>query len=386
MHALLLLLNSVSFVAPPESTLVLKGGSYLDVRAGVVRPNGAIVVRGGRIVELHSPESGWHPPADAHVLTLDTRTVLPGLIDAHVHLTLSGDPAKNAAATLAAGFTTVVDLGSSLGAAVRLRDRIASGEVMGPTVIAAGSWIGAKGGVCEFGGATVKTASEAGTRARDDLKAGADVLKICVTGWTADAISYPDSVELTSDAMRAVLKVARPARRPVYAHAIGQAGARLAAGSGVRALAHTPIMDAAGARILKRSGTYVISTVSTVGAGAARERVSGSLRLLHDTGVPIVLGTDAGVLRHGDNAKELVALTGIGLSPLEALRAATIDAATLLGQPRLGEIARGATADLVIVDGDPLQNIAVVQRPVFVIKHGAIVRRPGVSQSRSARE
>ena len=376
----MLLLNSVAFVTSAESTLVLKGGSYLDVRAGVVRPNGAIVVRGGRILELHRPESAWRAPADAQVVTLERRTILPGLIDAHVHLTLSGEPAKNAAETLAAGFTTVVDLGSTQGAAIRLRRRIAAGQVMGPTVIAAGSWIGAKGGVCEFGGATVSTASEAGTRARDDLQAGADVLKICVTGWAAAAVTHPDSIELKSGAVSAVLKVARVGGRPVYAHAIGQAGALLAARRGVRALAHTPVLETFGAAILKRTGTYVISTVSTVPAGAARDRVSESLRLLHETGVPIVLGTDAGVLRHGDNARELVALTEIGLSPMEALRAATVNAAALLERPSLGEIVAGANADLVIVEGDPLQDIAVVRRPVLVIRGGTIVRQPGGSQ------
>jgi imidazolonepropionase-like amidohydrolase len=380
MHALLLLLNSLSFVAPPDSTLVLKGGSYLDVRAGVVRPNGAIVVRDGRIVELHLPKSGWRTPADAQVVMLGTRTILPGLIDAHVHLTLSGEPAKNAAATLAAGFTTVVDLGSARGAAVRLRDRIAAGEVTGPTVIAAGSWIGAKGGVCEFGGATVSTAGEARARARDDVNAGADILKICVTGWAADAISAPDSIELGSGLMTPVMETARVTRRPVYAHAIGQAGALLAARRGVRALAHTPVIDSASAASLKQSGTYIISTLSTVPAGAARERVAGSLRLLHKAGVPIVLGTDAGVLPHGANARELVALSENGLSPLEALRAATVTAAALLDQPGLGEIARGANADFVIVDGDPLRNVEVVQRPVLVIKAGTMTSQPGASR------
>jgi imidazolonepropionase-like amidohydrolase len=311
---------------------------------------------------------------------VETRTILPGLIDAHVHLTLSGEPAENAAATLAAGFTTVVDLGSTQGAAARLRDRIAAREIVGPTVIAAGSWIGAKGGVCEFGGATVSTATEAGTRARDDVQAGADILKICVTGWAADAVAHPDSVELKSAAITSVLETARRARKPVYAHAISQAGALLAARRGVRALAHTPVVDPAGVSILKRRGTYVISTVATVPRGTARDRVSGSLRLLQKAGVPIVLGTDAGVLRHGGNAEELVALTEIGLSPLEALRAATVSAGALIQRPRLGEIVAGANADFVIVEGDPLQDISVVQRPVFVIKGGIIVRQPRGSQ------
>src|SRR5688572_826456 len=168
---------------PLDTTLVLRGGQYLDTRAGVLRPNGAIVVRDGRIVEIQPPASVRNPPATTRTVNLQGRTILPGLIDAHVHLTLAGDPAANALATLRAGFTTVVDLGSAGGAGLRLRDRIARGEVPGPSVIAAVSWIGAKGGVCEFGGATVAGAEEARLRARSDLDAGADLLKVCVTGW-----------------------------------------------------------------------------------------------------------------------------------------------------------------------------------------------------------
>ena len=181
---------------------MLHGGRYLDARAGVLRPNGAIVIRHGSIVAIDAPRAGWRPPANARVIELDGRTLLPGLIDAHVHLTLAGDPDSNARATLRAGFTTVLDLGSSDGAGIRLRDAIAAGRVEGPRVIAAGSWIGITGGVCEFGGATVHDAAEAGARARSDLGRGADVLKVCVTGWPKDAVAFPDSVELKAGTAR----------------------------------------------------------------------------------------------------------------------------------------------------------------------------------------
>lgn len=225
------------------SALVLLDGEYLDLRAGVARPNGAIVVRGGRIAEIRSSTLGWRPPAGARVLELAGRTILPGLIDAHVHLTISGEPAANAAATLRAGFATVLDLGSAGGAGARLRDSIAAGRLLGPRVIAAGSWIGSKGGVCEFGGATVATPEEARARAGVDLEAGADVLKVCVTGWPAKAVAFPDSIQLKVAMLAAVLEVGEAAGRPVYAHAIGRAGALLAAAGGVRALAHTPVVD-----------------------------------------------------------------------------------------------------------------------------------------------
>jgi imidazolonepropionase-like amidohydrolase len=372
MKRIAILAACVSGIAtvPPDTTLVLRGGQYLDTRTGVLRPNGAIVVRDGRIAEIRPPAARLELPPNAKTLDLGGQTVLPGLIDAHAHLTLAGDPAANAEATLRAGFTTVVDLGSVAGAGLALRDEIARGTTPGPTVVAAGSWIGAKGGVCEFGGATVRSAEEARSRARADLEAGADLLKVCVTGWPADAIAAPDSVELGPASLDAVLGVARAARRPVYAHAIGQAGALLAADHGVRALAHTPIVDSLSAMRLKQAGVVVISTVATLTARPEAEAVRRSFRLLRQAGVPIVLGTDAGVLPHGQNAKELAALVEAGLTPAEAIRAATVEAAALLERKDLGEIAVGAAADFVVVTGDPLKDSALLARPALVLKAG----------------
>jgi imidazolonepropionase-like amidohydrolase len=363
--------TTISSVAGPASdtTLVLRGGHWLDARTGRLHPNGAIVVRGGRIVALERPDARWTPPAGARVVDLDGRTVLPGLIDAHVHLTL-GDPDSNALATLRAGFTTVVDLGSADGAGVKLRNAIADRRLPGPRVIAAGSWIGAKGGVCEFGGATVNGASEAALRATSDLEAGADVLKVCVTGWPKDAVAFPDSVELKAEPLAAVMRVARTRHRMVFAHAIGQAGALLAASQGVRALAHTPVVDAAAAAALGRSGVWVISTLASLGPRPGGPEVLASFRRLLTAGVPIVLGTDAGVLPHGRNARELVALTDAGLTPAEALRAATVDAASLVERGDLGEIKVGAVGDFVVVAGDPLQDIRLLERPALVVHEG----------------
>lgn len=371
MHSLLLAIALV--VPPPESTLVLLHGRYLDVEAGVLKENGALVLRDGRIAEMHRPEEGFLPPTGATVRDLSGQTILPGLIDAHVHLTLSGDPATNALATLRAGFTTVVDLGSVGAAGARLRDAIRQGTARGPRVIAAGSWIGSKGGVCEFGQATVLTPEEATARARADLAAGADLLKVCVTGWPADAVAAPDSVELKPPLLDPVLAVARKAKVPVYAHAIGQRGALLAVAHGVRALAHTPVVDSAAARTIARSRLFLISTLATLGAGPDSLAVRASFVRLARAGVPVVLGTDAGVLPHGQNARELVALTGVGFTPLEALRSATLIPAGLLGRRDLGRIAPGAVADLVAVPGDPLVDLALTAHPSLVVSAGQVV-------------
>ncbi|HYC31769.1 MAG TPA: amidohydrolase family protein [Gemmatimonadales bacterium] len=374
-----ILLTGLAAGGPPrgaapavDAPLVIAGGRYLDVRAGALRPNGYIVIRGDRIESVLPPDADR--PAHARILRADGRTILPGLVDAHVHLTLAGDPLANAAATVRAGFTTVVDLGAVGGAGIRLRDALASGDAPGPRVIAAGSWIGAKGGVCEFGAATVRDAAGARARAESDLAAGADLLKVCVTGWPADAIARPDSVELRGPMLQAVLDVATARRRAVFAHAIGQAGALLAARSGVRALAHTPIVDSAAVAGLRENGVHVISTLATLGVGKAAEPLRASFARLRRAGVPIVLGTDAGVLPHGENAKELVALTREGLTPLEAIRAATLAPAELLGIPGLGSIETGSPGDLVIVEGDPLTDITALQGPLLVVRRGREVQ------------
>jgi imidazolonepropionase-like amidohydrolase len=358
----------------PDTVLVLRGGSRIDLRTGSLQPNGTIVVRNGRIEAVRPPNGAQPIPAGAQVVDLDGRTILPGLIDAHVHLTLAGAPDSNALATLRAGFTTVVDLGSADGAGVRLRDAIAQGRVAGPRVIAAGSWIGAKGGVCEFGGATVNGPAEAAERTRADLDAGADLIKVCITGWPQDAVAFPDSVELKAASLDSVMKVAGETHRMVFAHAIGQAGALLGASHGVKALAHTPVVDAAGAQTLRRSGVRVISTLASLGPRPGGAEVLASFRRLRAAGVPIVLGTDAGVLAHGQNARELVVLTAAGLTPAQALRAATIDAARLLGRTDLGEIKVGAVADFVVVKGDPLRDITLLQHPEMVVQGGRTVR------------
>jgi imidazolonepropionase-like amidohydrolase len=160
----------------------------------------------------------------------------------------------------------------------------------------------------------------------------------------------------------------------VFAHAIGQAGALLGASHGVKALAHTPVVDAAGAQTLRRSGVRVISTLASLGPRPGGAEVLASFRRLRAAGVPIVLGTDAGVLAHGQNARELVVLTAAGLTPAQALRAATIDAARLLGRTDLGEIKVGAVADFVVVKGDPLRDITLLQHPEMVVQGGRTVR------------
>ena len=355
-------------------TYLIRAGHVLDVASMTLQDDVTLVVENGVVTRRLSGAPPGALPAGATLVDLSGYTVLPGLIDAHVHLTLGGPPAENARRTVEAGFTTVADLGSPAYRALRLRARIRADSIPGPTIVAAGSWIGGRGGVCEFGGATVRGEEEARARARADLAAGAALLKVCVTGWTETALASPDSVELTPGELGAIAAEAAAARVPLAAHAIGQAGALLAARAGARLLAHTPIVDSAAAAVLARERVCVASTLATVSDGPPREAAAQALLRLRAAGARIVVGTDAGVLPHGTNAAELLALRAIGFGEGEVLRAATVVAADCLGLPAgYGELREGAEASLVATTGNPLLDLAVLQRPVFVMARGRVV-------------
>jgi len=353
---------------------VVRAGHVLDVSTMTLQQGVTLVVENGVVTRRFSGAATGALPAGATVIDLTRYVVLPGLIDAHVHLTLGGSAEANARGTAEAGFTTVADLGSTAHQALRLRDRVEADGIPGPAIIAAGSWIGGRGGVCEFGGATVRGAEEARARARADLAAGASLLKVCLTGWTGTALVHPDSVELTPAELGAIMSEAAGARVPVAAHAIGPAGALLAARAGVRLLAHTPIVDSAGAAVLGQERMCVASTLSTVPEGPPRDAAVGALLRLRAAGARIVVGTDAGVLAHGTNAAEMTALRAVGFSEAEVLRAATVVAADCLGMPEgYGGLGEGAEATLIAVEGNPLLDLAVLRRPVFVMSRGRVI-------------
>jgi imidazolonepropionase-like amidohydrolase len=289
-----------------------------------------------------------------------------------VHLTLAGRPRDNAAATLQAGFTTVADLGSAGGAGLRLKRLIEQDSAAGPHMIAAGSWIGGRGGVCEFGGATIRGADEARSRAQADVAAGARMLKLCITGWLDPSVQNPDSVELTASEIAAIADVARTASVPLVAHAIGARGADAAMRAGVKLLAHTPVVSAAQAQELARANVCVATTITTLQQGTAAAALRASFQLLRSAGVRLIVGTDAGVLPHGRNADELVTLQQLGMPARDVLRAATTVAADCLGLPSYGDVTPGAPADLIAVRGDPRTDISLLRAPVWVMKSGRV--------------
>ncbi len=365
--------------APADTALLVS--RWLDPVQGTYGPPSAIVISGGRISRV-VPVKDFEASGAAQVIDLGDATVLPGLIDAHVHLMIGGEPAANARAILQAGFTTVADLGATTDAVLKLRDAIAAGTASGPRVVAAGQWIGTKNGVCEFNGLGIAGGSDAfRRRVRDNVAWGADLVKVCVTGWPAEAFRRPEAYEISDEALAAVVQEAHRSGRLVVAHAISTGGVRAALRAGVDGLAHAAYLDDANAAALREAKVFLIPTLASLLAGAppdAAAALLGSVALAQRTGVRLVFGTDGGVLPHGSNAREFLALKEAGVPAIEALRAATVHAAGALKMTdSIGLIAPGHSADIIAVAGDPLQDVTALSRVKFVMKDGRVVRGTG---------
>ncbi len=252
---------------------------------------------------------------------------------------------------------------------LQLRDSVAAGQSVGPRIISAGLWQGIAGGVCEFNGNGAQSTSSLLERERIDAERGADVIKICLTGWPADGYADPDSVELEPADVAALIARGRELHRPVVAYAIGRAGAALAVQAGVSGLAHAAFIDDDTIRLMRRDNIWLASTLASL-QGRTDTSVFNALwarmQAARRNGVDIILGTDAGVIPHGSNAQEFAHLVRLGMTPLDAIRAGTSQAAEALGLDDRGSIMPGKLADLVAVPGDP--------RVVMVMKDGVVVR------------
>ena len=361
-----------------DARLVITAARMLDVVSGRVRPHPRVVIQGNRIVSVTFGELSTSS-TERETLAMGDVTLLPGFIDAHVHLTLSGggDANANARATLWAGFTTVQDLGAIGYANLDLRDAVASGVVSGPRIVSAGLWQGLAGGVCEFNGNGAASTSLLFERERVDVERGADVIKLCVTGWPADAYADPDRVELAASDVAALVALGRELNRSVIAHAIGRAGASSAVHAGVAGLAHAAFVDMETIETMKRENTWIASTLASLREeteAVVFDTLFARTQAAFRGGVSIILGTDAGVIPHGSNAIEFAQLVELGMTPLDAIRAGTNRAAEALRLPDRGSIAEGLLADLVAVEGDPLRDIGAMQRVVLVVQDGVVVR------------
>lgn len=398
--------------------VVINAGRMLDVKTGRMIENATVVVQGDKIVSLGAPRWG-NPPANLKTINLPNATLLPGLIDAHTHLT--SDPtfgyqelgisipkealigAKNARITLEAGFTTVRNVGARGFTDVALRDAINEGLLPGPRIIASGPALSITGGHCDDNLLPYEWHAKSDGAAdgiegvqhkvREIIKYGADVIKICATGGVLSKGDDPRASQYTLEEMKAIVADAHRLGRRVAAHAHGAQGIAWAAEAGVDSIEHGSYIDDNAIKIMKERGTYLVPTqylsdwmrenATRIGLPAmyaekmktttsvSRQNVKKAI----DAGVKIAFGTDAAVYPHGLNAHEFSVYVQMGMTPLQAIQTATTHAADLLGWPRIGSIEEGNFADIIAVTGDPTKDVTVLENPVFVMKGGVVYKQ-----------
>ena len=414
--ALFVVVLCASTFAQPPAPLNLRAARWLDVAAGQIRAQAVVVVQDGRITSV-----GGEIPAGARTVDLGDVTLLPGLIDAHTHLTgdLEGDwvtrdvrelpadaalrGARNAKRTLEAGFTTVRNVAAGGFADIALMKAIDAGLVPGPRMIASAHALGITGGHCDATGwapgileggpeeGIVDGVDAAIRGVRYQIKHGARVIKICATAGVLSFDATVGAQQLSDDEIRAIVEETARHGLKVAAHAHGTQGILAAVKAGVASIEHGSMLNDEIIALMKKKGTYLVPTAYLLTAMpldllpppiAAKAKqiiplAQESHRQAIKAGVKIAFGTDAAVYPHGVNAREFAVYVGYGMTPIEAIRTATSGAADLLGVGDRGTIAPGQLADLVAVPGDPLKDIKVMERVSFVMKGGVVVRGPG---------
>ena len=403
--------------APAE--MVVTAARMLDVRTGkwLDRPN--VLVRNGRIVQVASGGADVDAGAGATRINLAGMSLLPGLIDMHVHL--DSDPAyggytglqfsdrfwsvltvPNAQRTLLAGFTTVRNVGSDAFNDVGLREAISEGKIIGPRVVTAAYSFGATGGHCDstFFPPSMKQNSEYNAdspeegrkRVRELRKYGAQVIKICATGGVFSRNTEPGQQQMSETEMRAIVDEAHMWGLKVAAHAHGAAGIKAAIRAGVDTIEHASLIDDEGIALAKQHGAWLSMDIyntdytqlegkknGVLEDNLRKDREIGDLqrenfRRAHVAGAKMVFGTDAGIYPHGLNAKQLAVMVRYGMTPIQAIQSATLSAADALGSKDVGIIEAGRWADMVAVAGDPTQDVSLLENIPVVIKAGALVK------------
>jgi len=397
--------------------VVIHAGHLLDVKTGQTLANQTIVIEGDKIARASG--SNAPVPGGATVIDLPNATVLPGLIDAHTHLTFNPSfgyqqlgisiprealiGARNAKVTLEAGFTTVRNVGADGFADVALRDAINAGDVPGPRMLVSGPALSITGGHCDNNLLPFEYhATEEGVadgveavqhKTREIIKYGADVIKICATGGVLSKGDDPGAAQFTLEEMKAIVADAHRLGRKVAAHAHGAQGVIWASEAGVDSVEHGHLMDDAAIATLKKNGTYLVPTLYLIDwqrENAAKANLPDFLKAKMDlvsqtgkanakkafeAGVKIGFGTDAAVYPHGLNAHEFNVYVKLGMTPLQAIQTATINDADLLGwSDKVGTLEAGKFADIIAVDGDPLADVTTLERVKFVMKGGEVVK------------
>jgi imidazolonepropionase-like amidohydrolase len=423
-----LMLGCVNFAlaqdAHPSKTVVVRAGRLLDVKSGKMLSNQTIIIHGDRIASVGTV-TDQTLPADATVIDLSNATVLPGLIDAHTHLTFTTNfgysalgisiprealtGARNARVTLEAGFTTVRNVGARGFTDVALRDAINAGDVPGPRMLVSGPPLSITGGHCdndllpyEYHATSDGAADGIAAvqhKTREIIKYGADLIKVCATGGVLSHGDNPQASQYTLEEMKAIVADAHRLGRKVAAHAHGAQGILWATEAGVDSIEHGSYIDDAGIAEMKKDGTYLVPTLylmdwfyenaERIGTPAeliakAREVMPAARKNVQRAfaaGVKVGFGTDAAVYPHGLNAREFAVYVKLGMTPLAAIQTATVNDADLLGwSDRVGTVEAGKFADLIGVDGDPLADVTTLERVKFVMKGGEVVRNAYAGQ------
>ena len=421
MRQILVCLAAASSLAAFAQPLVITADRLLDVRTGTYIDKPVIVVRDGRIAEVKRQGETLATPTGARTLNLPGLTLLPGLIDMHVHL--ESDPTyggytglkfndrfwsvltvPHAQRTLAAGFTTVRNVGADDWNDVGLREAIEEGKLVGPRVVTAAYAIGATGGHCDktyFPPSMAQKSpynfdgpDEAKKRVREVRKYGAQVIKICATGGVFSRNTEPGQQQLTLAEMKAVVEEAALWGLRVAAHAHGAAGIKDAIRAGVHTIEHASLIDDEGIALAKQHGAWLSMDIFNTEYIQAEGKKNGVLdeslrkdqeigdiqrenfRKAHKAGAKMVYGTDAGIYPHGQNAMQFRWMVRYGMTPIEAIRSATLNAAEALGRSDLGVVEAGRLGDLIAVKGDPLADVTVLESVVAVVKGGEPVKAP----------
>ena len=419
----LLLFN---FLQVLSSATVIHAGLLINGESSVPSPEMSIVIEGSKIQAI---ETGYiTPDSEDEFIDLSGYTVLPGLMDMHVHLSSeysknsyqerislnAGDYAiravSNAEKTLMAGFTSVRNLGDSGGVSISLRNAINKGIVIGPRIFSSGTTIASSGGhgdstnslnqslTSDPGPAEgiVNSVNDASKAVRFRYKEGADLIKITATGGVLSNAKNSQNPQLTEEEITQIVNMAKDYGFKVAAHAHGSEGIKRAVRAGVHSIEHGTLMDDEGMRLMREKGTYYVPTI-IAGLWVAEKaqdpdffpelvrpkaaeigpQIKGTFGKAYQAGVKIAYGTDTGVSAHGNNATEFKHMVEAGMPPMKAIQSATVEAAKLLGEyEQFGSLAEGKIADIIAVNGNPVEDITILEEVDFVMKSGRVYKSP----------